>query len=62
MVLLPHRPAEQLMQQESAMLVWSYTVLEEGLLPRTQLWEALLQHNSGRWRQYSIQTLSIVAW
>ena len=50
------------MQQETAMLVWSYTVLEEGLQARTQLWEALLHHNSGRWQHFGIQTLSIVAW
>lgn len=50
------------MQQETAMLVWSFTVLEEGFLARTQLWEALLHHNAGRWRHFSIQTLSIVSW
>ena len=61
-VFLPDRPAEQLTHQDTAMLMWSYVSLEEGLQPRTQLWGALLEHNVGRWRQFSIQSLSIVAW
>jgi len=44
------------------MLVWSYVTLEEGLMPRTHFWDALLQHNVGRWRHFNIQALSIVAW
>ena len=67
MIPPPHSPflgraPELLTQQDTAMLVWSYVTLEEGLLSRTHLWDALMLHNVGRWHHFSIHALSIVAW